>query len=59
MNKKDVLITVGICAIGWAAFPIILKLVTNRKKKLENEQNGKREVGEAPLEKRNDSKRSS
>lgn len=33
MNKKDVLITIGICAIGWAAFPIILKLVENRRKK--------------------------
>ena len=36
MNKKDVLITIGICAIGWAAFPIILKLVEKRRKRKEN-----------------------
>ena len=54
MNKIDLAITIGICAIGWAAFPLIYKLVNNRRRKKENEsKNGKKGVGKKTSEAEN------
>jgi hypothetical protein len=50
MNKKDVAITVGICAIGWAAFPIILKLLTKIRENKNVSKNAKGEVGSKTVE---------